>query len=197
MSERDIHLGIYRHFKGDLYKVVGFATHSETGEDLVIYHSVMGEMKVWARPLTMFKEVVINDDGVKVFRFEYIIRDLPFKMVPPDPEIDAALYKDRSLLYDLSAYAFAERPVIIRAAIKAKDTDHIFHLPRPKRHHHILHEFFPNVSKNPYDQGFLTSEMKWVNRVDAFIIAKAANQIIARHDGRVYDGPDLYSEDVW
>lgn len=141
---------------------------------------------------------MITEDGSRVHRFEHvIIRDPLFKLIPPDSEIDAALCKDRHLLYDLSSHTFADRPVIIRSAIKAKEGDKIFHLPRPKRHHHILHQFHPDVSVHPDDQGFLTSEMKWVDRQTAFTIAKAANQIISRPDGRIYDGPDLFSEDLW
>ncbi len=48
---------IYRHYKGNLYKVIGFAKHSETLEDLVIYKSVETE-QTWARPQKMWNEVV-------------------------------------------------------------------------------------------------------------------------------------------
>jgi len=32
-----IPLGVYRHYKGNQYEVVGFTKHSETLEDMVIY----------------------------------------------------------------------------------------------------------------------------------------------------------------
>ena len=56
---------IYRHFKGNMYKVVGFAKHSETLEDMVIYESLQtGD--TWVRPLSMWNEVV-DDNGTLRF----------------------------------------------------------------------------------------------------------------------------------
>lgn len=65
----EITLGKYRHFKGNEYEVVGFATHSETGEKLVIYKSLLDPDEVWARPIEMFGETVFRD-GKQVPRFE-------------------------------------------------------------------------------------------------------------------------------
>ncbi len=55
----------YRHFKGNLYKVVGFAKHSETLEDMVIY-SPLKTGDTWVRPLNMWNEVV-DDKGTLRF----------------------------------------------------------------------------------------------------------------------------------
>lgn len=63
--------GRYRHFKGAEYEVKGLATHSETGEQLVVYSPLYGEGGLWVRPLAMFLESV-EHEGRRVQRFEYI-----------------------------------------------------------------------------------------------------------------------------
>ena len=63
--------GKYRHFKGGEYEVLGLATHSETGEQLVVYRALYGERGLWVRPLAMFLETVERDGQVRP-RFEYL-----------------------------------------------------------------------------------------------------------------------------
>ncbi|MEK7177091.1 MAG: DUF1653 domain-containing protein [Patescibacteria group bacterium] len=66
-------LGIYKHYKGKEYRVIGIAKHSETLEDLVIYEPLYdnGISKLWARPRSMFEEEVVVK-GEKVSRFKYL-----------------------------------------------------------------------------------------------------------------------------
>jgi hypothetical protein len=66
-----IELGIYRHYKGNEYEVIGVARHSETLEPMVIYRAMYGEKEFWVRPLEMFLEK-IQIDGVSKLRFEKI-----------------------------------------------------------------------------------------------------------------------------
>ena len=63
-------LGKYRHFKGKEYEVVGQATHSETGEQMVVYRTLYGNFDLWVRPLAMFEEMVEHDGKLQP-RFEY------------------------------------------------------------------------------------------------------------------------------
>ncbi|WP_288405044.1 DUF1653 domain-containing protein, partial [uncultured Pseudomonas sp.] len=63
--------GLYRHYKGQQYRVLGVARHSETEEELVIYQALYGEYVLWARPLSMFRESV-QVDGEQVPRFALI-----------------------------------------------------------------------------------------------------------------------------
>ena len=63
--------GIYRHYKGNLYKVLGFAKHSETEEDLVVYMALYKDYCVWVRTIHMWNEIV-EKDGKKYKRFELI-----------------------------------------------------------------------------------------------------------------------------
>jgi len=66
-----IPLGVYRHYKGNQYEVIGFAKHSETLEDMVVYRTLYGERGTWVRPLSMW-QTPIEVDGKTVKRFEYI-----------------------------------------------------------------------------------------------------------------------------
>ena len=53
-----IQLGIYQHYKGARYQVLGEVTHSETEEILVLYRALYGEQGLWVRPAAMFLEQV-------------------------------------------------------------------------------------------------------------------------------------------
>lgn len=66
-----IKLGKYRHFKGKEYLVIGFAKHSETLEDMVIYQALYGERGIWVRPAKMWNEIV-EYKGEAVRRFTFI-----------------------------------------------------------------------------------------------------------------------------
>ena len=67
----NIKLGKYRHYKGNLYEVIGLATHSETLEPMVVYRALYGDFSIWVRPACMWNENV-QVDGKRVFRFTYI-----------------------------------------------------------------------------------------------------------------------------
>lgn len=68
--------GIYKHYKGGYYKVVGIAKHENTEEEMVVYRSIsrgieMGEGPLWVRPIAQFSEEVTYKDK-KVARFTYV-----------------------------------------------------------------------------------------------------------------------------
>jgi hypothetical protein len=85
---------------------------------------------------------------------------------------------------------------IVCAAIREKSTGIVFSLPKPKRHHHILHALHA-IGTQPapnayYDQGFITSEGIFVGRVEAAHIVLKASQAT-----QLISPPALYSEDLW
>ena len=68
---QDILPGRYRHFKGNEYRVLLIARHSETEEEMVVYQALYGEYGYWVRPASMWTEIV-ERDGQRFPRFEYI-----------------------------------------------------------------------------------------------------------------------------
>lgn len=67
--------GIYRHFKGKEYKVIGVATHTETEESFVVYRALYGDFHLYIRPLDMFMSPVDRKkypDANQAMRFEFI-----------------------------------------------------------------------------------------------------------------------------
>lgn len=63
--------GVYRHFKGNLYRVLFSARHSETGEEMVVYRALYGEQDYWVRPAAMWREAV-ERDGYSGPRFTWV-----------------------------------------------------------------------------------------------------------------------------
>lgn len=63
--------GIYRHFKGNRYRLLYVAKHSETLEPMVVYQALYGEHGIWVRPAAMWTEQV-NRDGYSGPRFSLV-----------------------------------------------------------------------------------------------------------------------------
>ena len=74
MKNEKLKLGIYKHFKGHLCKVIGVAKYSEDEkQEFVVYEHTYenGKIQLWIRPLKMFLEKV-EVNGKKVPRFKYL-----------------------------------------------------------------------------------------------------------------------------
>lgn len=67
--KQNIKPGRYRHYKGNMYEVIGIATHSETEKPMVVYRALYGDNGLWVRPAEMWFEIV-EVDGKQVRRFE-------------------------------------------------------------------------------------------------------------------------------
>jgi len=70
-AETTIRIGLYKHYKGNMYHVLGIARHSESHEILVIYQMLYGSYGYWVRPLTMFTGAVMHE-GKSVPRFSFV-----------------------------------------------------------------------------------------------------------------------------
>ena len=54
----------YKHYKGNVYKILALAKHSETVEDMIVYQSVeTGD--VWVRPERMWNEIVDSNGTLR------------------------------------------------------------------------------------------------------------------------------------
>ncbi len=75
---KDILAGVYKHYKGEYYLVLGLARHTETNEKLVVYIPLYTKEgpRIAVRPVEMFFEEV-EVDGVKKPRFQYIGPEMP------------------------------------------------------------------------------------------------------------------------
>ena len=58
---QEIEPGLWKHFKGNLYRVMYVALHSETGEEMVVYQALYGQRGMWVRPASMWLEHVERD----------------------------------------------------------------------------------------------------------------------------------------
>lgn len=74
-KNNEIQKGLYEHYKGKHYEVIGLARHSETVEELVVYKALYptdyGEESLWVRPSAMFMETVVVN-GREAPRFKFI-----------------------------------------------------------------------------------------------------------------------------
>lgn len=66
-----IKLGIYRHYKGNEYEVLGLALHSETEESMVVYKPLYGNQSLWVRPYDMFSESIELNGSIQP-RFSWV-----------------------------------------------------------------------------------------------------------------------------
>ena len=63
--------GLYQHYSGESYHVIGVCRHSETLEEMVIYRQLYGDYGLWVRPKQMFEENIIHE-GIEMPRFKFI-----------------------------------------------------------------------------------------------------------------------------
>jgi len=121
---------------------------------------------------------------------------LDFRLTPEEAEYLRAAY-EAGTQYDPSVVIGGPRETIACAAIRCPH-GRVFSLPQPARHHnviwHMVDEYgYRGHEVGPDYQGFVTSAGRYVDREEAWRIAKAAGQIkrVTGSEGA------LFSEDMW
>ena len=71
MAIKMIKLGLYEHYKGLKYEVIGICRHSETLEEFIVYRALYGDYRMWVRPIKMFTSA-IEINGTTQQRFKFI-----------------------------------------------------------------------------------------------------------------------------
>jgi len=64
-------IGLYRHYKGNSYQVLGISRHSETLEEMVVYRALYADYGLWVRPKALFEEIILHE-GKRIPRFQFI-----------------------------------------------------------------------------------------------------------------------------
>lgn len=102
----DVEIGkLYKHFKGNMYRVLHVAMHTETGEKMVIYQDVYDEEKIYARPYDMFISKVDTE------KYPEVTAEYRFTLFD---ENDSSLKVNPKVLEFLDADGLLEKMSILR-----------------------------------------------------------------------------------
>lgn len=101
---------IYRHFKGNCYRIITVATHTETGEKLVVYQALYGDYGIYARELAMFSSPV--DRG----KYPNAVQKMRFELLPSGAARPVVPKEGSAARQTVQGAGAAERPVASGAA---------------------------------------------------------------------------------
>lgn len=172
---------IYRHFKDKLYQIITVATHTESGEKMVVYQALYGDFKTYVRPLEMFLSEVDHDkypESKQKYRFEPIsLEGSSYDEKVSIQEISGE--NDRvkeQVIYDNQEIQI-NQPITITE--KAKEVDP--HEPVEGQVHPVLMEFLEAKS---YEEklAIIMSRKKYIDD-------KLLNYMAVSLDCTVEDGP--------
>lgn len=127
-------------------------------------------------------------------------RSGPLKLVEDRaPEVRENPQPARPATVGVRAVRAGRLEPIIGVAIRRPSDGMYWYAHKPYRHNAVIHGLVQNGVVNPvpadWEQGFVTSRLRFVTRLEAMEIAKATKQFKRKPGG--YNGPELYSEDLW
>lgn len=104
---------IYKHFKGNLYRIITLATHSETREAMVVYQALYGDYQAYVRELSMF----MSETDKK--KYPEVQQQYRFELIPQIPEAVCVAVPDASV----SAPAKADEPALDPGLVEFMDAE--------------------------------------------------------------------------
>jgi hypothetical protein len=61
---------IYRHYKGNRYKILSLGIHTESNETMVVYSPIDEPNKIWVRPMSMWFDIIDKENNITRFKRE-------------------------------------------------------------------------------------------------------------------------------
>ena len=112
---------IYQHFKDKPYQIIAVATHTETGETMVVYQALYGDFKTYVRPLDMFMSEVDREkypDVKQERRFELRKETGEQEKLSPAPTEVPEEKVNHILLQFLDAASYYKKLEVISSNLK-------------------------------------------------------------------------------
>lgn len=79
--------------------------------------------------------------------------------------------------------------------VAVRYNEQTFSLPAPNRHHNVL--YMIGKISGSHEEGFVLDDGTFIGRIGAMQLAKDNGQLNRREGENYYQGPELFSEDLW